>query len=172
MIRPFALLSLVVALGASAQQTQERRDHRGSLGVIAAGSGARTDFISGGVGSESGFRAGAELGATLQLGHDDDEALLSLHGLFGGPAIDLSIRAGWRGYFGHESWKTFVDLQVATHVTPRFLVGPRVGLGVQLDFLPIAGAFFVAGAEIGLGQGIRFGADLALGVQLRSYLFE
>ena len=167
------LLPLVVAATTSlGQEAQSRRDHRGSLGVIASGGLVRTDFISGGGGSESGFRGGAELGGTLQLGTDDDEVLLALHGVFGGPAFDLSVRGGWRGYFGHDAWKTFVDLQLATHVTPRFLIGPRLGLGVQLDFLPIAGAFFTAGAEIGLGQGIRFGADVALGFQLRSYLFE
>ena len=52
------------------------------------------------------------------------------------------------------------------------MFGPRVGLGIQLDFLPIAGTYFMIEGQIGFGDGLRYGAGMLLGVQLRSYLFD
>jgi len=50
--------------------------------------------------------------------------------------------------------------------------GPRVGVGVQLDFLPVSGAYFAIAGQLGFGTGVRFGAEALFGFQLRSYLLE
>jgi hypothetical protein len=91
---------------------------------------------------------------------------------FGGPALEWSLRAGYRGYFGEERWKTFVDLGAFFLVTPRFAAGPRLGVGVQYELAPVAGVFLAGGAEVGGGNGFHYGADIALGFELRTYLLE
>jgi hypothetical protein len=95
-----------------------------------------------------------------------------------------------------EQWKTFFDLDLCAHFTPSWSQtyrdglasplsapttqtvgatvqgGPRVAIGVQLDFLPVAGAYLAAAGQLGFGTGVRFGAELLFGFQLRSYLLE
>lgn len=91
---------------------------------------------------------------------------------------------GYRGYFAiaDSRWKTFFDLDLAQHVVLHFAVqndgtqvytiGPRISVGVQLDFLPIAGVNLMLEGELGFGDGLRFSGGLTLGFQLRSYLLE
>ena len=154
--------------------------------MLVAGSVERKDSANNdsGVGSSDpncdrscrlgGWRGGVELGGTLSVG-DGNDLLLSVRAEFGG-LFDLGIYAGYRGYFSVGQWKTFFDLDLAGHITPAIAphgtVGPRVGVGVQLDFLPIIGTYAVLGGQIGFGDGLRYGAELTIGFQFRSYLLE
>jgi len=163
--------SLLVAPLALGQEAIERRDHRGSLGLVVAATGERVDHAATGY-SNAGWRSGVETGGTLQFGQNDNEVALRGRVIFGGPAIDVMLRAGLRRFFGLEAWKTFVELDVVGHVTPRISVGPGIGAGVQYDFSSIAGVYAVVSTHLGFGSGLRFGADVLVGLQLRTYLFE
>lgn len=176
-MKPFVTtVLLLVATGAGAE---ERYDHRGSLGLLLGGSVERKDSANtGGIG-DGGWRGAGELGGSIGVGSEGNDLILSFRALCCGDAtllpalgLDLSLYGGYRGYFAFGQWKTFFDLDAALHFTPRATIGPRVGIGLQLDFLPVAGAFAVLGAQIGFGDGIRYGAELMLGFQLRTYVLE
>lgn len=105
--------------------------------------------------------------------------------------FDLSF---WKSQL--DQWKTFFDLDVGAHFTPAWSLdlrdglagplsapgtvsagftvqgGPRVAIGVQFDFLPVSGAYLAFAGQLGFGTGVRFGAELLFGFQLRSYLLE
>lgn len=184
----------VLALPASAL-ADERYDHRGALGVlIAFGADYKAAAAIAGGGDE-GARAAPELGLTFPIGDNGNELKASLRALFGGilpncsasqrcAPVDLGLFFGFRGYFTAPGGrlKTFYDLDVVQHLVPRFsdasartqlyVIGPRVGLGVQFETLPIAGLYFMIDGQMGFGDGLRFGAGAQLGIQLRTYIFE
>jgi hypothetical protein len=106
--------------------------------------------------------------------------------------FDLSF---WKAQL--EQWKTFFDLDLCAHFTPAWSAkirpdglagpfeapgtvnagltvqgGPRVAIGVQFDFLPVSGAYLAIAGQLGFGTGVRFGAEMLFGFQLRSYLLE
>ena len=177
-MKPFLATALVL-LG-TAVAAEERYDHRGSLGLLVGGSIERKDSANNNVPSDPGYKlgnwgGGVELGGTVAVGSEGNDLKLSVRALFGG-LFDFGIFAGYRGYFSVGQWKTFFDLDLAGHITPDVAphgtVGPRVGVGVQLDFLPVAGAYPVHGGQIGFGDGLRYGAELTIGFQFRSYLLE
>ena len=181
-MKPFAAIAAGLLVATAAAATEERYDHRGSLGILVAGTFERKDSATTSGGGDGGWRGGAEIGGTLAVGGDGNDLKLSIRALFGGP-FDLGIYAGYRGYFAIDRWKTFFELDLASHFTPRVVpgpsgegplatVGPRVGIGVQFDFLPIAGTYAVLGGQIGFGDGIRYGAELMIGFHFRSYLLE
>ncbi len=178
-MKPFAK-TLLVFLFATAASAEERYDHRGSLGLLVAGSIERKDTANNtrpqNTPSElGGWKGSLELGATLGVGSDGNDLKLSVRAMFGRP-FDLGIFAGYRGYFAIGQWKTFFDLDLAGHITPLVAphgtIGPRVAVGVQLDFLPIIGTYALLGGQVGFGDGLRYGAELTLGFQFRSYLFD
>ncbi len=180
----------------------QRYDHRGALGLLLATTVERKDAGAAGQISDAGWRVGAEVGGTYPVSYSGNEFKLALRGLFGGPAVDTALYLGFRGYFdlsfwraNLEQWKTFFDLDLCGHLTPAYEIevtdglagtlstthvkapltataGPRVGVGVQFDFLPVAGAYLAIAGQLGFGTGVRFGAELLLGLQFRSYLLE
>ena len=190
-MKPFFFL--VVLVLASTARADERFDHRGSVGLLLGTTGEYKAATSLGGGGDEGFRLGTELGATYSIGSDGNEVKAAVRTLFGGieagcsarqtcAPVDIGIFFGYRGYFDLGHWKTFFDIDAAQHFVPRlspasansqlYTIGPRIGIGVQLDFLPVAGAFAILEAQIGFGDGLRYGAALMIGVQLRSYLLE
>jgi hypothetical protein len=178
-VKPF-VPTLIVTLLATAAVAEERYDHRGSLGVLLAGSIERKDSANNTQPSDPSFKLGGwkgslELGATMGVGSDGNDLKLSVRTMFGYP-FDLGIFAGYRGYFSVGQWKTFFDLDLAGHITPLIAphgtIGTRVAVGVQLDFLPIIGTYALLGGQIGFGDGLRYGAELTIGFQFRSYLLE
>ncbi|MBS1153023.1 MAG: hypothetical protein H6Q89_4721 [Myxococcaceae bacterium] len=183
-------LLLVLALPAHAD---ERYDHKGAVGLLLGLTGEYKAAATIKGGGDEGWRFGTEVGATVAVGSDGNELKGSLRALFGGieagcslegscAPLDLALFLGYRSYFDLGQWKTFFDLDLAQHVVPRFdpssartqiyTIGPRVAVGVQLDFLPVAGSFLLLEGQIGFGDGLRYGAALMLGFQLRSYLLE
>ncbi len=144
-------------------------DHRGAVGLIIGGGLEHKTATAAGVPSDTGFRGDVDLGVTYAIGYDGDEFA---RGTFGGPLADFSITGGYRGYFGLERWKTFLDLGGALHLWPQLVVGPRIAFGVQYELTSNVGAFLSLGTQLGFGRGMRFDGELIGGVQLRSYLLE
>lgn len=186
---------LAILLTAPVAGADERYDHRGAVGLLVqlVGDNKTSTVLKGG--GDSGWRYGLDLGVSFAVGTDGNEVKGILRGLFGGiengcsrlhscAPVDLGLYLGYRGYFAiaDSRWKTFFDLDLAQHVVPHFaiqndgtqvyVIGPRIALGVQLDFLPIAGVNLMLEGELGFGDGLRFSGGLTLGFQLRSYLLE
>lgn len=165
------MLALVLASLLTAEDVTQRYDHKGSVGLLVAVTGERKDASSGG----SGWKAGVELGGTVAPFDNSNELKLSGRLLFPKDSAalnDFGINLGWRNYFDLGQWKTLFELDVATHITPHFHIGPRLGVGAMYDFLPTMGVYALIGAQIGFGNGARYGAELLLGIQFRSYLLE
>ena len=62
---------------------------------------------------------------------------------------------GIRAYFGEDRFKTYLTAEVAVHIVPNVTAGPRLGFGIQYDFLPAVGVYLGGAAEVAAGQGIR-----------------
>ncbi len=145
----------------------EITDHRGSLGVTAAVGGLlRSTTLM-----EQGVRFLADVGLTAGVIGEATELVL-LGRLTAGASLGGAIMGGLRPYFGAARWKTFADLMVAVHVAPLVTVGPRIGVGVQYDFGPLAGVYAALAGQLGFGATLMLQGELLIGVQLRSYVFE
>jgi hypothetical protein len=192
-------LAILVALLAIPAQADERYDHKGAVGLLIGFSGEYKASATLGGGGDEGFRFGTELGMTYAVGAEGNALKAAVRALFGGikpgcsnfpsgelrgscAPVDLALFLGYRGYFDLGQWKTFFDIDAAQHIVPRFnpsnartqvyTIGPRVAVGAQFDFLPVAGSFLMLEGQIGFGDGLRYGAALVFGFQLRSYLLE
>ena len=112
-----------------------------------------------------------DLGLTIAPRLDGNEYKLVLEAAKPGSPQWL-IYGGYRGYFGDDRFKTFIDLDGAIDVRPNFTFGPRVGLGIQYDFHGVMGAFAGLAARVGIGSPTRFAASAFAGLQVRSYLLQ
>jgi hypothetical protein len=168
-----ALLLCALSLTAPARAA-DRFDHRGSVGLLfGAGVDFKDSVPSGHQERDQGVRMNIDAGGTLAIGHDGNEAKVWGRGSFGASTKDWAIGAGYRGYFGAEQFKTFFDLDAVFHLTPFFTVGPRLGIGIQYEIVPVVGIFAATGAQIGGGPGgLRVSFDAMAGLQFRSYLLE
>jgi|CXWL01.1.fsa_nt_gi hypothetical protein len=166
-----ALVGLALFLSAYALAAEERNDHRGSIGLLLSTGGEYKASIAGPV-VENGVRLPAHIGATLAIGHNGNELKLQLDSTWLGPEVDLGISFGYRGYFAVDRLKTFFDGDLGIRFLTRFTIGPEVGVGVQYELSPVIGVFARLGGKLGFGQALRLGADLTVGIQLRSYVLE
>lgn len=186
-------LSILLVLLAAAAHADERYDHKGAVGLLIGISGEYKAAATLNGGGDEGWRIGTELGVTFAVGSDGNAVKAAVRALFFGieagcslnsscAPVDLALFLGYRGYFDLGQWKTFFDIDAAQHIVPRlgpssartqlYTIGPRVAIGAQFDFLPVAGSFLLLEGQIGFGDGLRYGAALVFGVQLRSYLLE
>lgn len=161
-----------ILLAASTALGDQRFDHRGAVGLVVGGGLEHKTASASDLPAETGFRTDADVGITYAIGYDGDEIVAFARGTFGGPLPDLSVAGGYRGYFGLERWKTFVELGGALHLWPKLAVGPRIAFGVQYELTSNVGAFLSLGTQLGFGRIMRFDGELIGGVQLRSYLLE
>jgi hypothetical protein len=166
-----ALLLSCFILGAAAG-ADERYDHRGSLGLLFGPGVAFKDEVVGGQIVDDSFRFPLYLGATMAVAYAGNEVLAESITTFGGAHVDFGGAVGFREYFGEEQVKTFFTLEAAFHITPTFTAGPRASFGIQYDMLPMMGVFALFAADVGLGGGVRFSAETAVGIQLRTYVLE
>lgn len=162
------LLLVLLPLAASA----ERFDHRGAVGLLLGPGLEYRSNLTPGATADVGFRGLGDLGGTIAVGVNGNELLAFARGGLGGPSTAWSATAGYRGYFGYEQLKTFLDLTLAAHVRPYLRIGPRVGGGVQYELSSIAGLYAGFAFQFGFGNGFLFSGELVGGVQLRSYLLE
>jgi hypothetical protein len=165
-----AVLTLVVGLVSCSASAQQRWDHRGSLGLTTA-FGVDGRSAIGVAQSDNGVRLFPELGATLSVSDRWNVMLAGRLSLLG-PTLGLSFIGGVRSTYG-QRFKTFFDLNLAVHAVPIFTIGPRFAFGVQYELLDVIGAFASAGVQFGVGPaGARFAAEVVVGLQFRTYLFE
>jgi hypothetical protein len=175
----------------------ERFDHRGSLGLLVSGGfggfdsvafGGLRDLCNGNPAACNGSRYWVDLGLSYGLSDSGNDLVLRAQGDFagGGAPLDFALEGGYRVYFGRERLKTFFELDGSIHAMPahyldsagnsRFSpvlsLGPAFGVGVQYEVTPVFGVF--GGIQVGLdiGQVLRFAAHVAVGIQLRTYVFE
>jgi hypothetical protein len=165
MRRAAALAALLLAGSAGAE---ERFDHQGALFAIAA-PGVGLSLASS-TSSVNGVRWVALAGGGAALGNEQLEAVVLGRVTGRNGALEVAGLAGLRTTFGDERWKTFADFQLAVPIVPQLMAGPRFGIGVQYEVSPVAGAFCGAAVQVGLGAGLVFAADLACGLQLRTYV--
>ena len=178
-----AVLIAAVVFTSSASAV-ERFDHRGAVGLLLATELVFKDSLPIAGFRDSGTKPALDLGVSRSIGVDGNELSLTTSVIFPlgcGAAVgtynpctvwDVALFGGYRGYFGQDRWKTFFDLDLALHVTPLFVGGPRIGFGVQYEPSALFGIYAAAVGELGFGAGLRFSAQLVAGVQLRSYLLE
>jgi hypothetical protein len=83
-----------------------------------------------------------------------------------------ALLAGYRQYFGSEEWKTFFSFDLEGTARPIKSLGARASLGLMRELSEVLGAYADAGASFGFGGGRRFGVELGVGLQARSYLLE
>lgn len=178
-------VSLALVLAAASQDV--RLDHRGAVGLLLGVGGLRKDTSSA---IENTWRGSFTVGVTFPVGFREQEIVIAAstsmtrtevlvtmtNERIYGFGIDGVLWGGFRAYFGEE-WKTFVDLDLAVGVVPGFTAGPRVGIGLMYELSSIAGVYSTLSAQLGLGSAvgqlaIAFRAELAIGVQLRSFLLE
>ncbi len=173
--------SLSLLLLAASQDV--RLDHRGAVGLLLGVGGLRKDAS---VPIENSWRGSVNVGVTFAFGYREQEIVIVastsmtrteviVNAMTGerayGFGIDGILWGGYRTYFGEE-WKTFVDLDLSVGVVPGFTAGPRVGIGLMRELSSVMGLYTTLHAQLGFGSALVFRAELAVGVQLRSFLLE
>ena len=182
-----ALLALALLLAPSPGRAQDRQttlEHNGSLSLFAT-LGAEysalvvtdCDTCTDASGNShpksiSGLNSNLDVGGSIAVGQSGSEILLRGRFTFLSPAWGGSVLLGYRKYFGKDEFKTFVSFDLMGTFRPVKTVGARAAFGVMWDFSPIMGLWVDAGGTFGLGVGRRFGGELNVGFQARSYLLE
>lgn len=165
---------LLVALalgGTSTAGAESGASPRGSLGVLVEGGvDARASAEGGGGATDNGWFGGVGLGATWGVLDNLELKLLARWSPVAG--APLAVGAGVRN--GHQlgAWRTFFDLELAASLGRPATLGPRIGIGLQVELHPLVSTYALAATHFGLGTGARIIGELALGLQLKSYLFE
>ena len=167
------LAAAVVLLAAPAAPALEPRyDHRDQLGVVAEVDAPRvTATLQGGVSRSVFDLASLRLAFSFDVGDDGDEIVL---GGSWSPAASgevaltaWTLDARYRGYFGSDELKTFLDAGLIEAVSPRLAAGPRIGFGVADDLDRAWGLLASLGASTAFGEFRSFGVGLGVGVQFR-----
>jgi hypothetical protein len=174
-------LIALAALGAGEARAQQRvatLDHAGSVGLLL---GSSLEFSTTEIadcvtcGTERAFATFSpvfDLGGSLAIGDEGNELIARLRLVRFSEASGETLLLGYRGYFGFEEWKSYFGLELQGTLRPVRTVGARASIGVMYELSSLFGLWAEAGSGFGLGGGRRFGVDLGLGLQARSYLLE
>jgi len=163
---------------ARAQAREVPLQHTHSLGAfVAVGTEYSALVVNhcvfcGGGQSITGFDSVLDFGGTLAVGDSGSELALRGRLVFLSPAKGESVLLGYRKYFGKDEIKTFASFDLMGTFRPVLTGGARAAFGGMWDFSPIMGLWLEAGGSFGFGSGRRFGAELMLGFQGRTYLLE
>jgi len=74
---------------------------------------------------------------------------------------------GWLGVrstFGRDAIATWVDLDAAFRIGPRFDLGPRFAFGARWEFLPALAAYGALSGQLGFVNGLRGDLGLTFGI--------
>jgi hypothetical protein len=159
-------------------ETEASLDHSGSVGLlVSAGTEFSTIEIADCPACKSertqvGFSASLEVGGSVAVGSEGNELTLRLRFLRLTPEPGEMLLLGFRNYFGRDALKTYTAFDLVGSLRPMHGAGGRAAFGLMYDFSPLIGLWSEAGASFALGGGRRFGADISIGVQGRSYLLE
>lgn len=186
--RLLTVLALASALLAPAEVWGQGRElskqHDGSLGLFGALGAEYTGlviadcfFCTGSTAGSparavDGFDAILDLGGSLAVGQSNSELLLRGRLVFLSPARGVTVLFGYRKYWGMDELKTYVAADVLVTLVPTVVFGVRPNFGVMWDFSPIMGVWAEAGGTFAVGWGRRFGGEITVGFQARSYLLE
>ena len=88
------------------------------------------------------------------------------------PAHVLGVIFGYRVYVPVDPNKTFFGADICFRFYDRLTVGPEIGFGLQYELSSVIGVFSTVRAKFGFGQGLRLGAELLVGLQVRTYVLE
>lgn len=170
-----AAMALALALGAAAGRAgalEPRFDHRDQYGLVAEVDASRATATVGGGLSRSSFDvASLRLAFSFEVTGEGDEIMVG--GSFSPLVHSDSAASAWlldaryRGYFGHEEFKTFFDAGLVVPLAPRVAAGPRLGFGVIYDFSRSIGLFASLGAATAFGEFRGFSFGLGIGAQWR-----
>ena len=169
--RPGLLLCAALCISQIANAS-DRYDHRGAIGFLLGPGIAFQDRVASGQVTERTSWLAFMVGGTFAIGNEGNELKVLSQAFRLTEGAVWAVSAGYRGYFGQEQVKTFFDLDARADVAPTFAIGPRLGLGVQYELLPTLGVFAAVAAHVGAGNGVVFGAEAFVGIQIRSYLLE
>ena len=164
------LLGLGLLVAAPAEGLEPRYDHRDQLGLLLEASGS-WDAVTVGDASQSQWRwPTLRLAFTFDLSGEGDE--LALGGCWSGqgggaPDVVWALDARYRGYFGSDAFKAFVEVGLWAPLAPRLAVGPRAGLGASWDFSRNVGVFLAFGFATAFGEFRGASLEAGAGVQAR-----
>jgi len=176
-----ASLGALLAICGTSARAQERGaylEHNGSLGGFVTLGGEYSALVVTGCvfcangKAVDGFDAILDVGGTLAVGQSGSELILRGRLVFLSHARGESLLFGYRKYFGRDDFKTFAGFDLMGTFEPVKTIGARASFGAIWDFSSIMGLWLDAGASFGVGAGRRFGAEINLGFQARTYLFE
>lgn len=174
-----AIAALVMVPGlAQAQEREATREHNGSLGAFAATGPEYSALVVGdclfcaGTRTITGWSSILDVGGTLSVGQSGSEIVLRGRLVSLSPARGESLLLGYRRYFGKDELKTFGSFDLMGTFRPVQTLGARAGFGAIWDFSSIMGLWLDLGGSFGVGQGRRFGAEMSVGFQGRTYLLE
>lgn len=119
-----------------------------------------------------GFDLVNDLGVSISPEGWGAELLLRFRYVSLSRAKGEAVLFGYRRYFGRDEVKTFMELDLHATFRPVLTGGARAGFGVMWDFSPVMGLWADLAGSFGVGRGRRFGAELAIGFQARSYLLQ
>ena len=184
-----AAASLGCASAAHAQERELTRQHDGSVSAFVGlggefssivvadcffctGSSVNPDGTIKRARTIDGPDAILDVGGSIAVGQSGGEFMLRGRLVFLSPARGESLMLGYRKYWGKDEIKTFVSVDLMLTFEPVRTIGVRPGFGLMWDFSSIMGVWIDAGGTFGIGWGRRFGGEITVGFQARSYLLE
>ena len=121
--------------------------------------------LVGSTAAQRGLSGHMELGASLQVGYEENELFLLARVGGGAPGLSLGAHGGFRSVFELEEWQSYVELGVGMHALPRIWAGPRVGLGVRRALNAHLTLYGGLGGQLGFGSGLRLDVEVSTGLR-------
>jgi hypothetical protein len=150
-----------VPLSGIAQKTvlASQADTARGLGTISGSWG-----LSGG--DELVLTLGATIGPEFRTPVSQGQTVGPLHREWG-----ATISPTYRDFRSRNEWKSFIEAGVKADTAPMFAIGPMVAAGLEYEESPVLGVYLRGTGSLELGQILRAGFGLTLGIQGRTYLF-
>ncbi|MFL5344725.1 MAG: hypothetical protein ACJ8AT_08020 [Hyalangium sp.] len=156
------LLSLL--LTAPTLASAEYYEHHRALSLLGGPGLGYTNAIRGS-GAETGPGLLLDVGGSLTVGDDQDEAFLVARGGLGAAGRGGVLLGGFRSVFGRDEWQTFFDLGAAVRLFSGTWAGPRLGFGLRRTLTDRLSFYGGLGLSLGFGSGMRVDTEASIGLQ-------